>query len=71
MQKTIRVDLGRTERSEHTKQWDRLHRIDGLSPRLQWLLRLLVPKVPFQALGIEQVTFLCGKKWQVTVPVKR
>lgn len=71
MQKTIRVDLGRTERSEHTKQWDRLHRIDGLEQRMQWLLKLLVPKVPFQALGIEQVTFLCGKKWQVTVPVKR
>jgi hypothetical protein len=63
-QKQIVIDLG------HAHQWNRLRTVEGLAPRLAWLLKLLLPKVPYRALGIEQVTFKCGK-WPITVPVKR
>ena len=63
-QKQIAIDLG------HAHQWNQLLIVDGLEPRLAWLLKLLVPKVPYGALGIEQVTFQCGK-WPIKVPIKR
>jgi hypothetical protein len=63
-QKQIVIDLG------HAHHWDRLLLVDGLEPRLTWLLGLLVPKVPYAALGIEQVTFKCGKR-PIKVPIKR
>ena len=43
--------------------------LKGLETRLAWLLNLLVPKVPYQALGIEQVTFVCGVRKRY-IPVK-
>ena len=46
----------------HAHQFDRLSRLDGLAPRLEWVLNLLVPMVPYKALGIEQVAFSCGTK---------
>jgi hypothetical protein len=62
--KAIEIDL------KHAQQWNRLLQVPGLAARLSWLLNLLVPKVPYGALGIEKVTFTCGR-WLITVPVKR
>jgi transposase len=63
-QKEIQIDLG------HNEQWDRLTTLEGLAPRLQWMLGLLLPKVPYGAQGVEQVTFRCGKRL-IPVRVKR
>ncbi len=63
-QKEIQIDLG------HNEQWDRLTTLEGLTPRLQWMLSLLLPKVPFGAQGVEQVTFRCGKRL-IPLRVKR
>jgi hypothetical protein len=62
--KHIQIDL------QHAQHWNQLLIVPGLAQRLAWLLNLLVPRVPYGALGIEQVTFKCGK-WPITVPVKR
>lgn len=63
-QKDLMIDLG------HAEQWDRFTTLEGLMPRLQWMLSLLLPKVPFGARGIEQVTFRCGKRL-IPIRVKR
>ena len=63
-QKEVTIDLG------HEEQWDRLTSLEGLTPRLQWMLALLLPKVPFGAQGVEQVTFRCGKRL-IPLRVKR
>jgi hypothetical protein len=64
--KQLAFDLG------HAHQFDRLSRLDGLGPRLEWALNLLVPVVPYKALGIEQVAFTCGTKHApVVARVKR
>jgi hypothetical protein len=62
--KIVEIDL------EHAQHWNQLLIVPGLAERLAWLLKLLVPKVPYGALGLEQVTFKCGK-WPIAVPVKR
>lgn len=64
VQKRIQFDLG------HAGTWDRFYALQGLPARLDQLLNLLVPKVPYKALGIEQVTFVCGKRL-VPIRVKR
>ena len=64
VQKRLDFDLG------HADLWDRFFELKGLAPRLEWLLNLLVPKVPYKALGIEQVAFICGKRL-IPVKVKR
>ncbi len=63
-QKEVTIDLG------HAEQWDRFITLEGLTPRLQWMLGLLLPKVPFGAQSIEQVTFRCGKRL-IPLRVKR
>ena len=60
----LTIDLG------HAQQWDHLTTLEGLLPRLQWLLNLLLPKVPYGATGIEQITFRCGRRL-IPIPVKR
>jgi hypothetical protein len=62
--KRLTIDLG------HAQQWNRFMTLEGLTPRMQWLLNLLVPKVPYGAAGIEQVTFRCGKRL-IPVTIKR
>ena len=42
--------------------WNEFFELKGLAPRLEWLLNLLIPVIPFKALGIEQMTFICGKR---------
>ena len=63
-EREVTIDLG------HEQQWDRLTTLQGLTPRLQWMLGLLLPKVPFGAQGVEQVTFRCGKRL-IPLRVKR
>ena len=63
-QKEVEIALG------HDEQWDRLTTLEGLTPRLQWMLGLLLPKVPYSAQGVEQVTFRCGKRL-IPLRVKR
>jgi hypothetical protein len=63
-EKEVKIMLG------HDEQWDRLTTLEGLTPRLQWMLGLLLPKVPFGAQGVEQVTFHCGKR-PIPLRVKR
>jgi len=63
-EKEVKIDLG------HEEQWDRLTTLEGLTPRLQWMLGLLLPKVPFGGQGVEQVTFRCGKRL-IPLRVKR
>lgn len=62
--KQLTIDLG------HAQQWDRFMTLEGLAPRMQWLVDLLVPKIPYGAGGIEQVTFRCGKRL-IPVTIKR
>lgn len=63
-EKEVTIDLG------HAEQWDRFTTLEGLTARLQWMLGLLLPKVPFGAKGVEQVTFRCGKRL-IPIRVKR
>jgi hypothetical protein len=61
MQKRIEFDMG------HAEQWGRFPQLVGLAARLEWLLGLLTPEVPYKALGIEEVAFACGSK---LIPIK-
>lgn len=63
-QEKLEIDLG------PPSQWNIVSSSKGLDLRLARLLRLLVPKVPYQALGIKEVTFKCGK-WTIKSPVQR
>lgn len=54
-QKSVNFDLG------HERLWNEFFELKGLAQRLEWLVNLLIPVIPFKALGIEQITFICGK----------
>jgi len=61
VQKRVEFDMG------HAEQWNHFPQLVGLAARLEWLLGLLTPKVPYKALGIEEVAFACGSK---LIPIK-
>jgi hypothetical protein len=66
VRKQVHFDLG------SAAHWDRLTKLDGLRPRLSWLLNLLIPKVPYGAQGIEKVVFRCGTRHGgIAVPISR
>ena len=56
MQKQVEFVMG------HAEQWGRFPQLAGLAVRLEWLLGLLIPEVPYKALGIEEVVFGCGEQ---------
>ncbi len=52
------------------KFWARFSAVQGLKPRLAWMLGLVAPNVPYQAYGIETVRFGCGAHTPISVPLK-
>lgn len=52
------------------KIWNEFYTLKGLKPHFDKIVRCLVPVVPFKALGIKNVMFLCGKHYPISIVIR-
>jgi len=52
------------------KIWSEFYTLKGLKPHFKKILHCLLPVIPYKALGIKNVMFLCGKHHPVSIEIK-
>lgn len=52
------------------KIWNEFYTLKGLKPHFNRIVQCLVPVVPYKALGIRNVMFLCGKHHPLSIVIK-
>lgn len=52
------------------KIWSEFYTLKGLKPHFNKIVQCLLPVVPYKALGIRNVMFLCGKHHPISIVVK-